>query len=95
MFGNKAPKKIFVSKKEVKNSGYYIVRIVKYRKIRWAGNVARMRKTRNSYRILVGKPTGRRPLGRSRRRWEDKITIDFRKSGCEGRRCMVLVQGGH
>jgi hypothetical protein len=47
--------------------------------MRWAGHVARMGKKRNAYRILVGKLEGKRSLGRPRRRWEDNITIDFRK----------------
>jgi hypothetical protein len=48
-----------------------IIRIIKSRRMRWAGHVARMGVKRNAYRILVGKPEGKRPLGRPRRRWED------------------------
>jgi hypothetical protein len=44
----------------------------------WAGHVARMAEKRNPYRILMGKPEGKRPLGRSRRRWVDNIKIDLR-----------------
>jgi hypothetical protein len=47
------------------------------RRMRWAGHVARMGK-RNAYRILVGKPEGKRPLGKPRRRWEDNIKMDIR-----------------
>jgi hypothetical protein len=46
-----------------------IIRMIKSRRMRWAGHVGRMRKTRNAYRILVGKPEGRRPLERPRSRW--------------------------
>jgi hypothetical protein len=46
-----------------------IIRIIKPRRMRWAGHVARMREKRNAYRLLVGKPEGKRPLGRPRRRW--------------------------
>jgi hypothetical protein len=48
-----------------------IIRIMKSRRMRWAGHVARMGEERNAYRLLVGKPEGRRPLGRPRRRWVD------------------------
>jgi hypothetical protein len=54
-----------------------IIRMIKSRRMRWAGHVARMGKT-NVYRILVGKPEGERPLGRPRRRWVDSIKIDLR-----------------
>jgi hypothetical protein len=50
-----------------------IIRIMKSSWMRWAGHVARMGAERNEYRILVGKPEGRRPLGRPRRRWVDNI----------------------
>jgi hypothetical protein len=46
--------------------------------MRLGGHVARMMEERNVYRILIGKPEGKRPLGRPRRRWEDNIKIDFR-----------------
>jgi hypothetical protein len=48
---------------------------------RWAGHVARMGESRGAYRVLVGKPEGRRPLERPRRRWEDNIKIDLREVG--------------
>jgi hypothetical protein len=55
--------------------------MIKSRRMRWAGQVARMGKKRNAYRILVGKPEGKRPLGRSRRRWMDNIKMDLREIG--------------
>ena len=61
-----------------------IVRVVKSRRIRWAGHVARMGEGRGVYRVLVGKPEGKRPLGRPRRRWEDNIKMDFQEMGCGG-----------
>jgi hypothetical protein len=58
-----------------------IVRVIKARNMRWAGNVARMEEVRDAYNILVGRPEGRRPLGRPRRRWEDNIKMDLREIG--------------
>jgi hypothetical protein len=55
-----------------------IIRMIKSRRMRWAGHVARMGETWNACRILVGKPEGKRPLGRPRRRWVDNIKIDLR-----------------
>jgi hypothetical protein len=55
-------------------SSLSIIRVIKARRMRWAGHVARMGDVRGAYNILVGKPEGRRPLGRPRRRWEDNIT---------------------
>jgi hypothetical protein len=57
-----------------------IVRVVKSR-MRWAGQVARMGEGRGVYRVLVGKPEGRRPLGRPRHRWEDNIKMDLQGVG--------------
>ena len=54
-----------------------IVRVIKSRRMRWAGRVARMGEGRGVYRVLVGKPEGKRPLGRPRRRWEDNIRMDL------------------
>ena len=59
-----------------------IVRVVKSRRIIWAGHVARMGEGRDMYRVLVGKPEGKRPLGRPRRRSEDNIKIDLQEVGC-------------
>jgi hypothetical protein len=58
-----------------------IVRMIKSRKLRWAGHVGRMGEKRNAYRILVAKPEGKRPLGRRRRSWMDKIKMDLREVG--------------
>jgi hypothetical protein len=56
-----------------------IIRVIKLRRLRWPGHVARMGATRGAYRALVGKPEGRGPLGRPRRRWEDNIKMDLRE----------------
>jgi hypothetical protein len=56
-----------------------LVRVIKSRIIRWALYVARMGKERDVYRILVGKPEGKRPMGRPRRRWEDNIRKDLQE----------------
>jgi hypothetical protein len=58
-----------------------IVRVVKSRRMRWAAHVARMGEERGVHRVLVGKPEGKRPLGRPRRRWEDNIKMDFQEVG--------------
>ena len=58
-----------------------IVRVVKSRRMRWAGHVARMGEGRRVHRVLVGKPEGKGPLGRPRRRWEDNIKMDLREVG--------------
>jgi hypothetical protein len=58
-----------------------IIRIIKSRRMRWVGQVARMREKRNAYRLLVGKLEGKRPLGRPRRRWVDNIRMDFGEMG--------------
>jgi hypothetical protein len=58
-----------------------IIRIMKVRRMRWAGHVARMGEKMNAYGLLVGKPEGRRPLGRPRRRWLYNIRIDLVEVG--------------
>ena len=58
-----------------------IVRVIKWG-MKWAGHVARMEERRGVYRVLVGKPEGKRPLGRPRRRWEDNIKMDLQEVGC-------------
>jgi hypothetical protein len=75
--------------------------VIKIEKMRWAGHVARMGEGRGVYRVLMGKPEGRRLLGKPRRRWEDNISMDLREVGCgcvdwmelaQNRdRCFVLV----
>ena len=58
-----------------------IVRVIKSRRLRWVGHVARMGERRGVHRVLVGKPEGKRPVGRPRRRWEDKIKMDLQEVG--------------
>jgi hypothetical protein len=58
--------------------------MIKSRRMRWVGDVARTGETRNAYRILVGKPEGKRPLGRPRRKWVDIIKMDLREIGWDG-----------
>ena len=59
-----------------------IVQVIKSRRMRWAGHVARMGEEREAYRVLVGKPEGKRSLGRPRRRWVDNIRTDLQEVGC-------------
>ena len=59
-----------------------IVRVIKSRRMRWAGHVARMGEERGVYWVLVWKPEGKRPLGRPRRRWVDNIRMDLQEVGC-------------
>jgi hypothetical protein len=61
-----------------------IIRVIKSRTMSWAGYIARMGEKRGAYRILVGRPEGRRPLGRPRRKWEDNIKMDLREVGRVG-----------
>jgi hypothetical protein len=61
-----------------------IVRVIKERRMRWAGHMARRGDGRGAYRVLVGRTEGKRPLGRSRRRWEDNIKLDLREIGIDG-----------
>jgi hypothetical protein len=58
-----------------------IIRIIKSRRMRWAGHVARMGENRNAYRLLVGKPEGKRPLEKPNRRWVDNIRMDLGEVG--------------
>ena len=98
VFENRVLRGIFVSKrdevtrewrklhKEELNDLYCspnIFRAVKWRRMRWAGHVACMGGGRGVYRVLVGKPEGKRPLGRPRSRWEDNIKMDLQEVGCE------------
>jgi hypothetical protein len=61
-----------------------IVRLIKSRRMRWAGHVAHIEESRGVYRVLVGKPEGKIPLERTRRRWEDNIKMDLQEMGCGG-----------
>ena len=56
--------------------------VIKSRRMRWAGHVARMGEEREAYRVLMGKPERKRPLGRPRRRWVDNIRMDLQEVGC-------------
>ena len=99
MFENRVLRRIFEPKRdEVKGewrklhndelndlySSPNIVRVVKSRRMRWAGHVARMGERRDVYRVLVGKPEGKRPLGRTRHRWEDNIKMGLQEVLCGG-----------
>ena len=92
VFENKVLRKIFGAEREMNVTGEWrklhnaelhalysspnIIRNLKSRRLIWAGHVARMEQFRNSYRVLVGKPNSKRPLGRPRRRWEDNIKFE-------------------
>jgi hypothetical protein len=65
-------------------SSYNIFRVIKSRRMRWAGHVARMGEGKSVFRVLVGRPEGKRPLGRPRRTWKDNIKIDIREIGIDG-----------
>jgi hypothetical protein len=69
-----------------------IVRVIKSRSMRWAGHVACIGEGRGVYRVLVGRPEGKRPLGRPRRRWEDNIKMDLREIGIDGANWIQLAQ---
>jgi hypothetical protein len=69
-----------------------IVRMIKSRRMRWAGHVARMGEWRSGFCVLVGKPEGKRPLGRPRRRWGYNIKKDLREIGMDGEKWIRLTQ---
>jgi hypothetical protein len=106
VFENRVLRKIFGPKREVDgwwrklhndelHSLYSLpnnVRVIKSRRIRWAGHVARMGEGRGFYRVLVGRPEGKRPLGRPRRRREDNIKMDLREMGVDGDNWIQLAQ---
>jgi hypothetical protein len=96
VFENRVPRRIFGPKRDEATgewrklhneelrdlySSSNIIRIIKLRKMRWAGNVVRMGEKMNAYRLLVRKPEGKRPLGRQRRRWVDNIRMDIGEVG--------------
>jgi hypothetical protein len=61
-----------------------VVRVLKSRRMRWAGHVARKLEGKGVYKVLVGKPEGKRPLARLSRRWEDNIKMDLQEVVCGG-----------
>jgi len=69
-----------------------IVRVKKSRRMRWSGHAARMEESTGVYRLLVGKPEGKKPVGIPRPRWEDNIKMDLQEVGFEGMDWIVLAQ---
>ncbi|KAJ4439199.1 hypothetical protein ANN_07316 [Periplaneta americana] len=69
-----------------------IIRNIKSRRLRWAEHVARMGESRNAYRVLVGRPEGKRSLGRPKRTWEDNIKMDLKETGYDARDWINLAQ---
>jgi sulfite reductase beta subunit-like hemoprotein len=69
-----------------------VIRVIRSRRMRWAGHIALTGQTRNAYKILVGKTEGKRQLGRRRRKWENHTRIDLRKTGWEGVDWLSLAQ---
>ena len=107
MFENRVLRRIFGSKRdgvtgqwrkllnEELNDLYAthnIVRVIKSRRMRWAGHIARMAERRNVYWVLVGKPEGKRSLARPRHRREDNIKVDLQRVGCGGMDWVELAQ---
>ena len=84
----------YINNKELNDlySSPNIVGVKKWRRMRWAGHVARMWERRGVYRVLVEKPEGKRPLERSRRRWDDNIKMDLQEVGCGSVDWIELVQ---
>jgi hypothetical protein len=107
VFENRVLRKIFEQKRDEVIGGWRklhneelhnlygspnITRIIKSRRMSWAGYVAGMGEKRNAYRISVEKPEGKRPLGRPRRWWEDNIKMDLREIGWCGMDWIDLAQ---
>ena len=66
--------------------------MIKSRRLRWAGHVARMEESRSAFKILAGKPIGKRPLGRRRCRWEDNIRTELKEIGINTRNWVDLAR---
>jgi hypothetical protein len=91
VFENRVLRRIFGPKRDEVTEGWRklhglypspgIVKVIKARRMRWAEHEARMGEVRGAYNILVGRPEGRRPLGKPRRRWEDNIKMDLKEIG--------------
>jgi hypothetical protein len=109
VFGNKVLRGIFGPKRDEVTGGWRklhneelhnlysspsIIRMIKSRRVRWTGHVARMGTKRNAYRILVGKPEEKRPLGTPRRRWMNNIKMDLREIGWGGMDWIDVAQEG-
>jgi hypothetical protein len=73
-------------------SSHNIVRVIKARRMRWAGHVARIGEGRGVHKVLFGRPEGKRPLGRPRHRWEENIKLDLREIGIDGVNWIQLAQ---
>ena len=65
--------------------------MIKSRRLRWAENLARMEKGRSAFKILTGKPKGKRPLGKFRRRWQDNIRMDLKEMGINTRMIRLRI----
>jgi hypothetical protein len=85
VFENRVLRKVFVPKRDEVTGEWRklpnIIRMIKSRRMRWASHVARMGETWITYRILLGKPEGKRPRRRPRRRWVDNLKMDLRDIG--------------
>jgi hypothetical protein len=103
VFENRVLRKIFGPRREEDGSWrklhndelhslYSSPNIVRSRRTSWAGHVARMGKGRGVYRVLVGRPECKNPLGRPRRRWDDNIKLDLRKIGIDGVNWIQMAQ---
>jgi hypothetical protein len=106
VFENRVMRKIFEPKREEDGSwrkfhndelhNLYsspnIIRVIKSRRMRWAGHVAHMGEGRGIYRVLVGRPEGKRPMERHRHRWEDNIKMDLRETEINGVNWIWLAQ---
>ena len=90
--GNREWRKLHNDEPDDLYSSLNIIRVVKSKIMRWAGHVACTGERRGVWKVLVGKPEGRRPLGRPRCRWEDNITMDLQEVGCGG---MIRTCDGH
>jgi len=71
------------------------VQVMKSRRMRWTGHTSSVGEGRGMYRVLVGKPEGKRPMGRPRHRWEDNIKMDLQEVGCGGMDQIELAQDRH